>query len=125
MASCSAPAPAKPLKSTYWSLIQLNDQDSQNISHQPSLHLIFHINDNSLHGNDGCNTLTANYVQGKESFRFTNILSSKIICEEGSEQAQAFLLVLKDTNQLLIEEDQMFLYHNEQEIARFEAEEDY
>ncbi|PHR54326.1 MAG: hypothetical protein COA44_13520 [Arcobacter sp.] len=124
-ASCSSLAPAKPLKKTYWSLIELNAHESSNVDHQPPIHLVFHINDNTLHGSDGCNTIRAHYVKSDESFSFTQIVSSRISCAKGSEQAQELLKALKDTNRLVIEGDEMFLYHKEQKIAGFEAKEDY
>ena len=113
------------MKRTYWSLTELHLHESQDFEHQPSVHLLFHINDNTLHGNDGCNTLNATYIQTDKSFSFTQIKSSKIFCKEGSEQAEEFLDVLKNTNRLVIEGNEMVLYHKEQQIARFEAKEDY
>lgn len=125
LASCSSHVPPKPLKSTYWSLIELNTHDVNHINNQPPIHLFFHINDNTLHGSDGCNTINALYAQHDDSFNFTQIKSSKIVCQEGNEQAQELLNVLKNTNRLVIRENEMFLYHNEQQIAQFEAKEDY
>jgi len=125
LVSCSSTIPAKPLKSTYWSLIELHDDESCDIDHQPPVHLFFHINDNTLHGNDGCNTIRASYTQTDKAFSFTHITSSKMVCAEGIEQADEFLQVLQETNRLIINEDEMFLYHNEQQIARFKAKGDY
>lgn len=125
LASCSSLIPAKPLKRTYWNLVELHAHESTNIDHQPPVHLLFHINDNTLHGSDGCNTIKASYAQKGESFYFTQIISSKISCKEGSEQADELLKVLKDTNRLVIHGNEMFLYDKEQQIARFEAKEDY
>jgi len=105
--------------------VQLNDKEYERIEHQPPVHLLFHINDNTLHGNDGCNTISASYIQEGENFHFSHIKSSKIKCEKGSEQAQEFLRTLSDTNRLLIHENEMLLYNHKQEIARFEAKENY
>ncbi len=125
LTACSNPLPSKELKNTYWALIELNQEDSLAYEGQPDIHLIFHINDNSLHGSDGCNSIRADYIREKESFHFKNIISTRMVCSGGKEQTEAFLLALKQTDKLQIDENEMFLYHKEVQIARFEAKEDY
>ncbi|HIC44215.1 MAG TPA: META domain-containing protein [Sulfurimonas sp.] len=123
--SCSSPIPDKPLKGTYWRLIKLKGQDLQSFDHQPYVHLFFHINDTSVHGSNGCNTLQAKYSQKNEAFSFRKIVFSNASCEEGKEQSQIFDRILKKTNRLLIRGDQLFLYNSDQKIAQFEIKEDY
>jgi len=125
LAACSGPPPSKHLKNTYWALIELNKEDALNYEGQPEVHLVFHINDNSLHGSDGCNSIRAYYIRQKETFRFTKIISTRMACNEGKVQAEAFLLALEKTDNLQIDGGEMFLYHKEEQIARFEAKEDY
>jgi len=125
LAACSSITPHQALKNTYWSLVELNGEDSTNADHQPDVHLVFHINDKSLHGSDGCNSIKANYTKNEEKFTFTNIISTRMYCEEGMLQAQAFIEALEKTDSLHIYENNMVLYHEQVEIARFEAKEDY
>jgi len=123
--ACSSITPNAALKNTYWSLVELNNQDSSNAEHQPEVHLLFHLNDKSLHGSDGCNQIRATYTKEGEHFNFHEIISTRLFCEEGMDQAQAFLQALGKTDQLVIIENEMFLYQNGLKIAVFEAKEDY
>ena len=122
--ACSSTTSPKPLKRTYWSLVELNGHNTQNEDHQPPSHLLFHVNDNTLHGSDGCNSIQANYTQKGENFHFTSIHTSKIICKEGSTQAKEFLKTLQKTSRFIIDNNEMFFYNKEEEIAHFEAKED-
>jgi heat shock protein HslJ len=120
---CFSPDPATPLKNTYWSLIELNGESSDNADHQPEVHLIFHLNDKSLHGSDGCNRIQASYTHDGKSFRFETIASTRMYCKEGMEQASQFLKALTKTDRIEIQEDHLILYSADIEIARFEAKE--
>ena len=125
LSACSSITPHKELKNTYWNLIELNGEESTNADHQPNVHLVFHINDKSLHGSDGCNSVRASYSKHEESFSFSNIISTRLNCQEGMSQAQAFIEALKKTDSLYIYENEMLLYHEQVQIARFEAKENY
>jgi len=123
ISGCFSPDPATPLKNTYWSLVELNGEDSSNVDHQPEVHLVFHLNDKSLHGSDGCNRIQADYTYGEKSFRFETITSTRMYCEEGMDQASVFLKALAKTDRIEIQEDYLILYSADIEIARFEAKE--
>jgi len=125
LGACTSTPHHAPLKNTYWSLVELNNEESYNTPYQPEVHLIFHVNDASVHGSDGCNSLKASYTQNKETFTFSKIISTRMFCQEGSEQAALFNEALKKTDSLYIYGNELFLYHNQQQIARFEAKEDY
>ncbi len=125
LGGCFEPDPNKPLQSTYWSLIELNGESSSNISSQPEVHLVFHTNDKTLHGSDGCNRIHGSYVQDEDTFRFKGIISTRMSCQEGMDQADAFQQVLVKTEQVRIEENQLILYAADVELARFEAKDDY
>ena len=120
---CFSPEPATPLKNTYWSLIELNGEDSSNADHQPEVHLIFHLNDKSLHGSDGCNRIQATYTHDNENFKFATIISTRMHCKEGMDQAYTFLQALAKTDRIEIQEDNLLLFSADAEIARFEAKE--
>ncbi len=123
--ACSTPQPDQPLKNTYWSLEELYAQDREYFDHQPDLHLVFHINDHSLHGSDGCNQIKANYKQTAQNFHFLAITSTQIACPQGEVQSQRFIQALEETDQIDVDENVLMLYHNGLEIARFEAKEAY
>ena len=122
---CFEPDVSSPLKNTYWSLIELNGEDSSNISSQPEVHLVFHANDNTFHGSDGCNRIQGSYIQNKEAFKFESIISTRMYCAESMDQADAFLQVLSKTKLTKIEEDYLILYAADVELARFEAKDEY
>lgn len=125
IAGCFEPDANKPLKSTYWSLIELNGEDSSNVSSQPEVHLIFHTNDNTFHGSDGCNRVNGSYTREEEAFRFESIISTRMHCEEGMDQANTFLQALSKTKQIRIKESHLILYAADIELARFEAKDEY
>lgn len=115
----------KPLKSTYWSLIELNQEDSTNVSSQPEVHLVFHINNNTLHGSDGCNRIQTSYTQDENSFHFNHIIATRIYCEESMAQADAFMEALSKTDKINIEEDVLILYSADTIIAKLQAKDEY
>jgi len=123
--ACSSPLAHPPLKNTYWSLTELNGKEIIHVERQPSPHLLFHINDKSLHGSDGCNQLQGSYTQKEKAFSFEKISLTQMYCHERMLQAAEFLQVLKKTNRLKIEQNQLILFHTDSEIARFEVKEDY
>lgn len=123
ISGCFSPDPATPLKNTYWGLIELNGEESHNADHQPEVHLIFHLNDQSLHGSDGCNRIQADYSKDDKGFRFETITSTRMHCKEGMDQAYAFLQALTKTDRIEVQEKYLILFSANVEIARFEAKE--
>lgn len=123
LTACFGPVPPTPLKNTYWALIELGGEDAYKPENRSEAHLVFHINDNSLHGSDGCNQIQAEYTQDEKHFRFESIRSTRMQCKEGMDQADAFLQALRNTDKIKIEEDQLIFYHKNVEVARFEARE--
>ena len=122
---CFDPEPNTQLKNTYWSLTQLKGEDAQSFDHQAEIHLVFHINNNSLHGSDGCNLIHAKYSKQKNNFSFDEISKGDVECKEGMKQANTFLHVLTKTDRIKIVEDNLIFYHADIEVARFEAIENY
>jgi len=123
--ACFDPTPPTALKNTYWSLTELHDKDAQHFEHQAEIHLIFHINNNSLHGSDGCNLIYGKYSKDKNNFSIDEISKGEVVCKEGMEQANEFLHILTKTDRIKIVENNLIFYHADIEIARFEAKEDY
>ena len=122
---CSSPDVNMPLKSTYWSLSELNGKDAIHFSGQPEVHLIFHINDQSFHGSDGCNRIQGNYSENNAKFTFDRVVTTHMSCQEGKHQADAFYKVLYLTDQIKIEEDMLVFYISGNELARFIAKDAY
>ena len=122
---CFGPNVNKPLKSTYWSLIELNNEDSTNVSHQPDVHLVFHINNNTLHGSDGCNRIQSSYIQDEKGFHFTHTIATRMYCEEAMAQADAFVEALGKTDRISIEENILILYSADTIIAKLQAKDEY
>lgn len=124
LGGCFSPEPPMPLKNTHWSLVQLKGEDVDKADNQPEPHLFFHLNDKSLHGSDGCNQLSAEYTRDEEHFSFTKISSSRRLCQKGMGQARTFLDILTKTDRMKIQEEELMLYHGDEEVARFEAREE-
>ncbi len=125
ISGCFGPGVNKPLKNTYWSLTELNGDSSTNVADQPEVHLVFHINDNTMHGSDGCNRIQGSYKKHGERFVFESIISTRMSCSQGMKQAELFLQALRKTDTLKIEEDNLILYAADIELARFEAKDEY
>lgn len=122
--ACS-PLPDKPLKETYWSLSELRGEEPVQYERHPQIHLLFHINNASLHGSDGCNRIKGTYVQKEGSFHFGPLASTMMYCEDGMKQSNDFLQVLQETDRIQITGNTLILFHADIEIARFEAKNDY
>ncbi len=125
MSGCLAPDPDRALKNTYWSLLQLYGEDASHIPGQPEVHLVFHLNDNTLHGSDGCNRIQGQYKKNAQNILFENLISTRMYCSAGMEQATLFLQALGKTEHMKIEEDTLILYGSNMELARFLAKEEY
>jgi len=125
LSGCFEPDPNKPLKNTYWSLVELYGENSTNASDQPEVHLVFHINDNTLHGSDGCNRIQGRYKKHKREFVFESIISTRMYCKQGMKQADLFLQALSKTDTMTIVENNLILYSADIELARFEAKDAY
>lgn len=110
-----------PLDNVYWELVELKDEDVQRVGNRPGPHLLFHINDKSLHGSDGCNQLQGEYTRDEMKFKFINIRSNRIYCEEQMEQAETFMEALGTADSIEIDGDELVLYHGLEELARFKA----
>jgi len=124
LCACSPQANA-PLKNTYWSLSELRGENIVKVEHQPTIHLIFHINDASLQGSDGCNRFQGEYLQNGTTFSFKKLNSTRISCTEERTQSADFMQVLHQTDRIQIKGDQLILFSADIEIARFEGKEDY
>jgi len=123
--ACFEPEPNIALKNTYWSLVEFNNKDAQTFEHQAEIHLLFHINNNSLHGSDGCNLIHAKYTKDKNNFSIIEMNRGSVVCKAGMKQADEFLHVLTKVDRIKIEEDNLIFYDADIEIARFEAKKDY
>ena len=113
------------LKNTQWGLTAIKGEASENIAHQPEVHLVFHINDNSFHGSDGCNRIHGTYILEGDYFSFGDIISTKMYCEEGMAQGQDFLQQLKKVNGARILNDTLILFRNNKELLRLVEQENY
>jgi len=124
--SCSStPQVNIPLKYTYWSLTHIKAKEIKNHPSQSEIHLIFHINGDTLHGNDGCNRLISQYLINEGTIVFLGLSSSKMACAAGSSQSHQFTEALEQVDTYKIEQSTMVLFFEKQEILRFEAQENY
>jgi len=123
LTGCFEPDPNTPLKNTHWSLTQMKGESSEHFENQPQVHLVFHLNDSTFHGSDGCNRINGHYTKDRNNFTMDKIVSTRMMCRQGMPQANSFLHTLTETDRIKIVEDNLILYHADIEIARFEARE--
>jgi len=118
---CFEPEPDTKLKNTFWSLSYL--QNDNPISHpgKPEVHLIFHINDNTINGSDGCNKIAAKYTLEKNHIKIYDLISTRMYCENIMEQSNKFLDALKKVDTLTINGTELILYDDSIELASFQA----
>ena len=119
------PIPNTALKSTHWELIEMKGESVESFENQPHIHLVFHLNDSSFHGSDGCNRLNGHYTKDKNNFTMDKIASTRMMCKAGMKQGNNFLHMLTSTDRIKIVEDNLILYHADIPVARFEAIEVY
>lgn len=120
---CSSVQPPLPLQGTYWSLTALGDDDIESYDSQPPLHLVFHLNDKTVHGSDGCNRFHGSFTNTDDAIEFTQMASTRMFCVEGAQQSQQFMLALTKSSHWKILEDQLFLYDSDNILlAQFEAQ---
>jgi len=125
LTGCFEPDPDTALKNSYWNLVELEGEESVHYEHQPQIHLIFHINNQSFHGSDGCNRLHGKYSLDGDKLLIKQIVSTRMMCQNGMSQGHLFLQTLTKANRLDIEEDNLILYNADIEIARFEAKDTF
>jgi heat shock protein HslJ len=121
LGACSSPKANVPLKDTFWSLQELNGEDPINSDSSPEIQLIFHINDNSLSGNDGCNKLFGKYTKDEDKFKTSQLISTRMFCDGKMKQAQLFLNSLSKSNKIKIKEDKLIFYNGDIELMNFKA----
>lgn len=125
LSACFEPDPNTDLKNTHWELIEMNNETVEHFEHQPDVHLVFHLNDATFHGSDGCNRINGHYIKEKNNFTLDKIASTRMMCKEGMNQGNTFLKTLTQTDRIKIVEDNLFFYHADIQIARFEAVQAY
>lgn len=113
------------LKNTHWGLTEIKGETSENAEHQPEAHLVFHLNDKSFHGSDGCNRINGTYIHEKDHFSFNNVISTRMYCKEGMDQAQYFVEQLEKVNGAKIIDNIFILFRNNKELLRFIEQENY
>ncbi len=122
---CFEPDPNTPLKNTHWQLIEMHEQSPEHFENQPAVHLVFHLNNSTFHGSDGCNRINGHYTKDRNNFTMDKIVSTRMLCQAGMNQANEFLHILTKVDRIKIVENNLILYHSDVEIARFEAVESY
>ena len=97
----AGPAPAGPeaaLVGTYWRAVEI---DGSAVAPQPKpreAHLMFASEGNRVSGSTGCNRLTGTFAQTAEGFRFSQMASTKMMCQPPLDaQERAFLGALNAT----------------------------
>ena len=115
------PDPNTALKNTHWELTQMKGESIEYFENQPQIHLVFHLNNNTFHGSDGCNRIHGEYTKDRNNFTMDKIASTRMMCKNGMKQGNEFLHMLTEIDRIKITEDNLIVYHADIPVARFEA----
>ncbi len=115
-----SPANAE-LQDTYWKLMLLNETEVKDGGSQREAHIIFGP-ESRISGSDGCNNYMGTYMLAGEEVTFSQMATTKMACESGAEQPQAFSDALAAVASYNVHADQLELRNSEGTvIARFRA----
>lgn len=109
-----------PLTETKWILTNLNDKVIQKNEEGLSSFMIF-TSDNSFKGFAGCNKFQGSYKNKKGTFSFTNIGSTKMLCENSNNEEE-FIKTLNKVVSFKIIKNQLMLKDKTKTVAVFEVE---
>lgn len=109
------------LMNTYWKLTELEGTAVTASPHQREANIVFNL-ENRVTGSDGCNSLSGTYTIESEQLTLSELTSTKMACEEGGEQADAFRNSLGRVSGFNIQADQLELLDDTGAVlARFTA----
>ena len=104
------------LQNTYWRLIELRGQEVE-MNEQRDIHLIFHVTDNRVTGNAGCNSFFGEYTL-EDGYRLSmNRLASTMMACENMEIETELLPLLAQVDNFTISEDGTLLSLNRARMA--------
>jgi heat shock protein HslJ len=113
--------PNGELLNTYWKLILLNDTEITVVDNQREPHITFNA-ENRVSGSDGCNGFMGSYLLEGEKLTLGEIAGTKMACQEGAGQAQAFNEALTKVASYSVHSDQLELRDTTGLVlARFKA----
>lgn len=109
------------LQDTYWKLMLLNETEVKDGGSQREAHIIFGP-ESRVSGSDGCNNYMGTYTLAGEEVTFSQMATTKMACESGAEQPQAFSNALAAATSYNVHSDQLELRKDDGTvIARFRA----
>jgi heat shock protein HslJ len=94
----AAAAPDAALMGTYWRAAEISGAPVAPQPQEQEAHLVLTAEGKQASGSTGCNRFTGTFTQSGDSFRFSQIVSTKMACPPPlMAQEQAFLAALKAT----------------------------
>jgi heat shock protein HslJ len=119
----SATTGAVPIEGTYWKLIELGGMVAVGGSNANEASLVLNAEGKKLTGSTGCNPLLGSYKLRESSLRFKPAGLTKMACPDAlMKQEEAFVEILKETNNYRIVGDTLELREKEELLARFQAQ---
>lgn len=89
IAGCSAQKPSgttdKMLINDIWALTQINSKDIAKVSGRTQPMIEIHVADGKFLGNTGCNEMSGKVAVGDKSIKFSDIISTKMFCDDSPE----------------------------------------
>ena len=115
--------PDAPLRNTYWRLATLPDLKVEPVANRREPHFVLRLDGEQLHGSDGCNRISGRYAatESEQRIRFGPIASTRMFCAAGARQTLGFLGALERATRYEIRGDRLWLFHDQAELAGFEA----
>ena len=104
------------LQNRYWRLIELRGQEVE-VNEERDIHLIFHVTDNRVTGNGGCNSFFGEFTL-EDGYRLSmNRLASTMMVCENMEIETELLPLLEQVDNFTISEDGTLLSLNRARMA--------
>ncbi|MBF8962724.1 META domain-containing protein [Pontibacter sp. FD36] len=108
------------LKSSYWILLSLQDQQFQDNPENRTAYIRFEAGENELKGYTGCNRLMGRYSVNNGSLKLTNLGTTRAMCPI-IEQENLLMAVLEKADSYRIAGEILTLFYQNRAIATFRA----
>jgi copper homeostasis protein (lipoprotein) len=120
--TCGTPLADAELTNTYWRLVRLGQEPVRVAADRREPHLRFLPGEDRVQGSTGCNRLIGSFERAEAKLRFGAMATTRMACEEDTEQEQALLQALEATRRFSIMGSHLELRAEDgRPLARFEA----
>lgn len=101
-----------------WKLLKINGENFG----QSKAFIVFDEQKNSVGGNGGCNSFGGEMSKNGAKLKISQIFSTKMFCEQGSDIENKFFINLEKTTDYAIRENRLILKSNAADLLEFERQ---